>query len=223
MTNSKHKFFLTRRIDALINRRINKEFQRRFHDNELRSDRLRNILKYQEKYQDIDKRITEQDLKNQVHELYNENLIDFLKSEDTIPKLSDTNIKYTLSTMTNSYRDGYTRTYLYLTMHEFDKAWRTWLMEKIWSIKPVIEEKIQDITEFIIEKNAFLPLLEAAKTVRRKTLEERIERDANGKIVFEEWDMYEITRYFGTSKGLELQGLECRIRTDFNLDEVRLY
>ena len=62
-----------------------------------------------------------------------------------------------------------------------------------------------------------------AKTVRRKTLEERIERDANGKIVFEEWDMYEFTRYFGTSKGLELQGLERHIRTDFNLDEVRLY
>ena len=55
-------------------------------------------------------------------------------------------------------------------------------MEKIWSIKPVIEEKIQDITEFIIEKNAFLPFLEEAKMVRKKTLEERIHRDANGAI-----------------------------------------
>jgi hypothetical protein len=75
--------------------------------------RLRDILEYQKKCQDIDKRITEQDLKNQVHELFNENLIDFLKSEGRIPKLSDTNIKYTLSTLTESFRD-YARTYLYL-------------------------------------------------------------------------------------------------------------
>jgi hypothetical protein len=108
-------------------------------------------------------------------------------------------------------------------MHLFDKVWRTWLIEKTWFIKPLIEVKIQDVTEFIIEKNAFLPLIEEAKTVRKKTLEERIHRDANGEIVFEEWDMYDFTRYFGISKGCELQGLERHIRTDFSLDEVRLY
>jgi hypothetical protein len=90
MISSNTRYFISRRIDALIDRRVNKEFQRRFHTDRYRSDRLWNILEYQKKYQDIDKRVTEQKLKNQVHELFNENLIDFLKSEDRIPKLSDT-------------------------------------------------------------------------------------------------------------------------------------
>jgi hypothetical protein len=223
MISSNTKYFISKRIDALIDRRINKEFHRRFHNDEHRSNRLRNILEYQEEYQGIDKRITEQDLKNQVHELFNENLIDFLKSEDIIPKLSNTNIKYAFRTITESYRDGYTGTHLYLIMYKFYKGWQTWLREKMWCIEPIIEVKIQDITEFITEKENSLPLLEAAKTVRKKTLEEKIHRDANGEIVFEEIDMYNLIRYFGTSIGRGLQGLERYIRTDFSLDEVRLY
>src|SRR5918995_208517 len=113
MISSNTRYFMSRWIESLIDRRIDTEFQRRFHNDNHMVGRLRDILEYQKKCQDIDKRITEQDLKNQVHELFNENLIDFLKSEGRIPKLSDTNIKYTLSTLTESFRD-YARTYLYL-------------------------------------------------------------------------------------------------------------
>src|ERR671918_2723333 len=164
MISNNTRYFISRRIDALIDRRINKEFQRRFHYDGHRSNRLQNILEYQEECQDIDKRITEQDLKNRVHELFNEILIDFLKSEDLIPKLSDPNIKLAFSTITKSYKDGYTDTHLYLIMYKFYKGWQAWLREKIWSIKPDIEVKIQDITTFITEKENSLPLLEVAKT-----------------------------------------------------------
>jgi hypothetical protein len=47
-----------------------------------------------------------------------------------------------------------------------------------------------------------------------------IHRDANGRIVFQEWDWYEIARYIGATIGKQLQGLERRIRTDFRLEEI---
>jgi hypothetical protein len=222
MISNNTRYFISRRIDALIDRRINKEFQRRFHYDGHRSNRLQNILEYQEECQDIDKRITEQDLKNRVHELFNEILIDFLKSEDLIPKLSDPIIKLMFSTITESYKGGYTDTVLHLIMYRFCKDWQMWLKEKIWRMKPDIEVKIQDIAEFITERENSLPLLEAAKTFRRRTLEERMHIDPSGKII-EEVDMYGIMRYFGKSIGRDLQCLERHIREDFHLEEISVF
>ena len=145
-----------------------------------------------------------------------------MKSEDLIPKLSDPNIKLAFSTITKSYKDGYTDTHLYLIMYKFYKGWQAWLREKIWSIKPDIEVKIQDITTFITEKENSLPLLEVGKTFRKRTLEERMHIDTSGKII-EEVDMYGIMRYFGKSIGRDLQCLERHIREDFHLEEISVF
>ena len=63
-------------------------------------------------------------------------------------------------------------------------------------------------------------MLEALKTVRKKTPEERIRRNANGEIEFIEWDKYTIVAYLGHELGKELFELEKYIRSNYRLEEV---
>jgi hypothetical protein len=62
-------------------------------------------------------------------------------------------------------------------------------------------------------------MFEASKTVRKKTPEERIRRNTNGEIEFEEWDMHAYVGYIGHEIGKELFELEKYIRSDYRLEE----
>ena len=76
---------LSKRIDVLIDRLINKEFRRRLSRGEYGESvtdyYLKTFLEIQE-YQDLGRRVSLQDLKNQTRSLYVECLRDFLKSQD---------------------------------------------------------------------------------------------------------------------------------------------
>ncbi len=71
------------------------------------------------------------------------------------------------------------------------------------------------ITKYVISKHVFLLASETAKTVRKKTSEEMIHKDANGEIIYEEVNMYEYTRRLGHMLGRDLVDAERSIRTDF--------
>jgi hypothetical protein len=88
----------------------------------------------------------------------------------------------------------------------------------ITRVEPPIEVKIESIADLVVDKSAYAPLLEAAKTVKKKNPEERIHRDANGN-EFIEFDMYGITQNYGTSIGLSLYYKERNIKTYFSLEE----
>jgi hypothetical protein len=235
MTSSskpKPKYTLSKQIDTLIDRKISREFHGRLTSNETpvlskkiggqRDDRLRNFLQDQEKgkYVDLDKRISVQDLEKQTHNLYNECLIEFLRSRNIVlvAQLKDKMVcsfdNKPVMIHTIRYRCYPKLSALRIVMldnGDDDKK------EQSWTILPIIEQKIKDIAELVVTKTIFLPALEAAKTVRKKTPEERIPRDANGKVEFEEWDMYNYIRFIGMTLGRDIQSLERHIRTDFEL------
>ena len=82
--NARKKYVLSRHLDALIDRLINQDFRRRLSKNDFNDGWLKKILdpKEHEEYYDLDKSITEQDLRNEVRSLYFECLLDFLGSQD---------------------------------------------------------------------------------------------------------------------------------------------
>ena len=89
-------------------------------------------------------------------------------------------------------------------------------------IEPWIEDKIKDIANFVIKMHSYLPLLEAAKTIRKKTSEEMIHRDANGEIMYQECDMYNYTRYLGHEVGRELSDAEGYFRSYFRMERYEM-
>jgi hypothetical protein len=89
------------------------------------------------------------------------------------------------------------------------------LIYRHYIIYPPLEDKIMHITKYVISKHVFLLASETAKTVRKKTSEEMIHKDANGEIIYEEVNMYEYTRRLGHMLGRDLVDAERSIRTDF--------
>ena len=78
--NARKKYVLSRHLDALIDRLINQDFRRRLSKNDFNDGWLKKILdpKEHEEYYDLDKSITEQDLRNEVRSLYFECLLEEL-------------------------------------------------------------------------------------------------------------------------------------------------
>jgi hypothetical protein len=61
-------------------------------------------------------------------------------------------------------------------------------------------------------------MLEASKTVRKMTPEERIRRNANGEIEFVEWDMHTYVAYLGHELGKESYSESGKIH-NYGLEE----
>lgn len=81
------KYIFSRRIEAIVDRLINKEFRRRQSKDkwgDVTDPHLKSLLdpSAQAEYYDLEKRVTLQGLKVEVRNLYFESLLDFLKSQD---------------------------------------------------------------------------------------------------------------------------------------------
>ena len=224
------KYALSKRIDAIVDRRINKEFRRRLSKDkwgDVRDHWLQNLLdpKKQEEYYDLDERITLQDLKNEVRSLYFDSLMEFLKSEN-ITLISQRygtalcnfkNMPAMFDVRPAINRGDYCSfTFLcFVTRKKPTEPVDIWICAQI---TPWIESKIQDIADFVIRRHKYMPLFEASKTVRRKTVEERTHLDANGR-GFIEWDMYSYVQTLGHSMGKELFLAEKYIWSNYELEE----
>ena len=219
------KTTLGNHIDTRISKIIDKEIQIRLgkpaREWKRRDYRLDNILKRKE--------ITLQEIKEHMHDLYNECLLDFLREKHRASRfivikkclaciLEDK--KQMAAIMCNGYLDCKPRLSL-LSIHTklIEDVYNKNPVLKTFFIYPAIELKIMSIADFVIKKQINTHLIEMTKGMRYKTEEERTHRDTNEKSTFFEFDMYGIAKYFGQETGRELKYEEENVRNDFKIGD----